>query len=144
MRQAVGVAQEWSSSDAWFMVAVALAQARGLNDLSSVIETGDYVNHSVFNVDEIERAVARLRSAGLLVELDGSYSLTAAGDALWNRAPSPLALRRLMWLEEALHEWHYDPGSTWTLDPRVYREAVRAYRERFAETLRRISRPRDS
>lgn len=136
------MASDWTSGDAWFLAAVALAQARGCGDLSSVIEMADFVNHSILNLDEIECAVGRLHSAGLVIEVDGLFALTAEGLALWERSPSPLPLRRLMWLPEALGRYEFDSASSWSLDPRVYREACDAYFQRFAEAAERLDRRR--
>ena len=134
------MASEWAPGDSWFLAAVALAQSRGLHDLSSVIEMADFVNHSILNLDEIEQAVGRLRSAGLLLDADDSFALSEEGLALWERAPDPQPLRRLMWLPSGLRSYEFDPTSTWALDPQIYRAALDSYRQRFAEALERLDR----
>jgi hypothetical protein len=137
---AVVVANDWASSDAWFMAAVAVAEARGPGGLCDVVGAGDYINHSIFNLGEIERAVARLHSANLLVEDSGRFSLSSEGAALWDRSPSRLVLERMMWLEGALRAHEFDPAAPGLLDPAEYRNAVAAYRQRFAKTIERVDR----
>jgi hypothetical protein len=117
---------------------VALVEARGSGDLCDVVEAGDYMNHSIFNLDEIERTVARLRSASLLFEDDGRFSLSQEGAALWEGSPTRLPLERTGWLEGALRAHEFDPASAWHLNPEEYRDAVAAHTERFAETFKRL------
>jgi hypothetical protein len=128
----VRVAAGWDISDAWFFEAVAMADARGSTDLSTVIETGDFVNHAIFNAEEIEQAVGRLRSAGLLTVVDDRFALTGEASELWGRSPSRYALERMRWLEAVLNEkYEFDTALAWSLDRQAWREALSAYQGRL-------------
>jgi hypothetical protein len=134
------VAKDWDGSDAWFLESVAIADARGSADLSAVIETGDSVNHSVFNPEEIEKAVGRLLSAGLLTVDEDRFALTSEASELWHRSPSRYSLDRMRWLQSVLtNRYEFDPTASWSLDRRAWRSAFAAYQDRFSALIERVN-----
>jgi hypothetical protein len=56
----------WSLADAWFITAAYVADKGDGCDLSAIVEAGDYLNRSIFNLDEVEHAQGGLSAAGLL------------------------------------------------------------------------------
>src|SRR5438045_4909453 len=75
--------QRFQHSDAWILTSMAFYQRRTGTSLRDLIATADYINHSIPNDDEIEGAINRLASAGLVtVEEDYFYVTRAGRDAL--------------------------------------------------------------
>jgi hypothetical protein len=85
----------WEWLDAWLLSAIVQADAGGpqvisgdptaapLDGLAHVLGCGDAINHAVFNEEELEVSLPRLRAAGLV---DDAYRPTAAGMALHEQA----------------------------------------------------------
>ena len=69
---------EWS--DAWVFCAVQW----GGDDLSQVIGVGDMLNHAILNLDEINRALARLSTMGLVERVDGRISTSPDATKLFD------------------------------------------------------------
>jgi hypothetical protein len=79
----VGVV-EWRSEDAWLLLSVFYARKVWSRwcSVRAIIATADAINHAVFNEDELDGAVRRLSSAGLLAVEGERMALTAAGRGL--------------------------------------------------------------
>lgn len=121
----------WSLADAWFITAAYVADKSGGCDLSAIVEAGDYLNHSIFNRDEVEHAQGRLSAAGLLEATDGHYRITPAGRGVYSGD-----IRRA--LDVLVRDFPDVHAEAVQLDAHEYREAVNAYRRRFDEAYQRL------
>src|SRR5690349_682583 len=75
--------QRFQHSDAWILTSMAFHQRRAGTSLRDLIATAEYINHAIPSEDEIEGAINRLASAGLVtVEEDYFYVTRAGRDAL--------------------------------------------------------------
>ncbi|QIF03786.1 hypothetical protein [Roseimicrobium sp. ORNL1] len=70
-------------SDAWLLMSVYFAGPRGsVAPLEHVIGAGDYINHSIFTVSELNGGFSRLQRAGLIAVHEHGFSITPAGEEL--------------------------------------------------------------
>jgi hypothetical protein len=53
-------------ADAWLLHAIVMAEKDGAAALHDVIDVGDYINHAVFTLAELDGGAARLAAAGLI------------------------------------------------------------------------------
>ena len=67
---------QFNWSDAWLLLAVAVACQRGAANLENIIVAGDGINFAIFKADELESGLVRLTEAGYIEETAGSFSLT--------------------------------------------------------------------
>lgn len=66
-------------SDAWILTSMAFYQGRTGTSLRDLIATADYINHAIPSEDEIEGAINRLGTAGLVTVEDDYFYVTRAG-----------------------------------------------------------------
>jgi hypothetical protein len=66
-------------SDAWLLFSIALAGGDGGASLSRILAAGDYVNHAIFNGDELRGGLSRLTARGWVTYNGGLFYL--AGEA---------------------------------------------------------------
>jgi hypothetical protein len=141
----------FASSDAWLLHAILLvAIQNGSASLDEVVGAADGIEHAMLTFDEIDGGVARLSRAGLIAIRDKRFHLTRLGMEMGRRI-STLSGRKA---DEALRkEFGIPPpkppfGATpadpaWTSDAFTIedlRRAEEAYRQRFADLLRRSAR----
>lgn len=70
-------------SDVWLLTAIYLAGPRGSAvPLEFIIGAGDYINHAIFTVSELNSGLSRLQRAGLIMVHENGVALTPAGDEL--------------------------------------------------------------
>ena len=124
-----------SSSDAWFLAAAQSAGHRRAS-LADIIGQGDYINHAIFTVKEIEHAVRRLVPGGLLgVEAPDAFRVTSAGQALVRQATRglrvwpPVIDRLTTAIDAALPSQSAGLVAGWTLDAGLYERACVRYHE---------------
>jgi hypothetical protein len=132
-----------SSSDAWFLAAAYGAGRKGAR-LADILSESDYINHAIIAPMEIEHAVRRLVSGGLLaVEGPDTFRVTSDGRALVQRAQRglrfwPEILKRMgVAIDAAVSADPAEQVGGWTLDPRLYEAASDRYRTKFDEEMRR-------
>jgi hypothetical protein len=70
---------QFSSSDAWLLTSIYGASLGGEPTLSRVIGIGDFINHAIFTLSEINGGTGRLIRAGLITFDGTNYSLTPQG-----------------------------------------------------------------
>jgi hypothetical protein len=127
----------------WFLEAVAWRDQPGGADLSEVIGAGDAINHAIFNIDEIERAVNRLTAAGLLTEREGRFSLTSDASGIRRRSTSKSVYDRMRWMQQVLPtERLTNVEEVWRLDGGEYARATAAYHDQASAAMNRIYRDR--
>lgn len=68
--------REYNWSDAWLLLAIIYAERYGEATPLRVIAAGDFIEHAIFNPDELESGLARLTSGGYIDEKAGVFSLT--------------------------------------------------------------------
>jgi len=124
-----------SSSDAWFLAAAQSAGHRRAS-LADIIGQGDYINHAIFTVKEIEHAVRRLVPGGLLgVEAPDAFRVTSAGQALVRqatrglRAWPPVIDRLTTAIDAAVPSQSAGLLAGWTLDVGLYEGACLRHHE---------------
>jgi hypothetical protein len=65
-------------SDAWLLLAILYAsREEGGASLKQVTAAGDYINHAIFNGDELAGGLSRLSAGGLIREKRGLFSVTS-------------------------------------------------------------------
>ena len=62
-------------SDAWLLLAVLLASQQGPAPLVQIIAAGDFINHAIFNPDELEGGFRRLSAGKLIRERRGKFTV---------------------------------------------------------------------
>jgi hypothetical protein len=121
-------------SDAWLLTAVFYARrAEGSATLPEIVGYGDALNHAIFNPEELESGLARLVSAGLLVEVREAFE--PSGEALtWYRefvASHSPNIRSMNVIAEKLRAERYKPG----IDPRNNLSLAGFSRERYESAV---------
>ena len=72
--------QNYLWSDAWLLTAIYGANlADEPASLARVIGTGDFINHAIFTLAELNGGFSRLEKGGLITVHDQTYSLTETG-----------------------------------------------------------------
>jgi hypothetical protein len=128
--------QSWHFSDAWFLESLGWTSRdeRSGATLVGLISTADYINHAVLTREEIESAVNKLRSAGLLELTEDRFLITPAGAELRERADDPSVYKRMRRLEQLLTQVQIDSSSEpWHLSEAAYAEVVAAYLAKFSK-----------
>ncbi|MHB8523320.1 MAG: hypothetical protein ACYDH9_21550 [Limisphaerales bacterium] len=69
-------------SDAWLLTAIYGASLEGETTLARVIGLGDFSNHSIFTLSELNGGLSRLQRGGLIRIETGHYPLTPEGRAM--------------------------------------------------------------
>lgn len=78
----------FTNSDAWVLLAIVYNHKTGGSDLQKIIATADGINHAVLTFEELGGGLTRLINAGLVVEQDHRYSVTAPVIAAYTKTRS--------------------------------------------------------
>ncbi len=65
----------WNWSDAWLLMSIHSDDKKG-TDLRGIISTGDYINHSIFNLDELKNGLEKLIAIDYVHIDDNRYFTT--------------------------------------------------------------------
>ena len=98
----------FTNSDAWVLLAIVYNHKAGGSDLQKIIATADGINHAVLTFEELGGGLTRLINAGLVVEQDHRYFVTApviAAYAKTHSARGPV-LRDLKKMVTFVHAYH--------------------------------------
>ena len=68
---------QFTWSDAWLLLSVALAAERGRATLKDVIAAGDAVNHAIFTLAELRRGFAKFIAAGHVTACQDGFDVSA-------------------------------------------------------------------
>lgn len=121
-------------SDGWLLAAIFSAQrAEGSATLDQVLAHGDGLNHSMFNLDELESGIARLIAAGLIREESESFNPIGEAEE-WFRQFKGQKLTNVAsmdWAAEKLRAERYRPGN----DPRNSLPYPPLTRKRFDDAM---------
>jgi len=63
-------------ADAWVLLAVIFASKQGGATLTKVIAWGDFINHAIFTLEELQGGIYRLIKAGYITEDNNGYKPT--------------------------------------------------------------------
>ena len=80
---------EYNWSDAWLLLAIIYASRDGGATLEKIIATGDFINHAIFNPDELESGFARLTFGGYIEETAGIFSAADKVIRAYEKTTSP-------------------------------------------------------
>jgi hypothetical protein len=72
-------------SDAWLLLAILLASREKPASLDQIIAAGDFINHAIFNPDELERGLSRLSAGRLIKERQGKFTVTRKVSGYYER-----------------------------------------------------------
>ncbi len=122
--------QPFQWSDAWILASV----LQGGRDLRSIIATGDFLNHAIFTLPELNDGLGRLGSAGLIEQHDNQFHPTEAASRCYNR-PKVRRAAPFNQINEILEELKSlaesgcagTPSQFAPIRQAEYDEAVRAY-----------------
>ena len=79
--------KKYNSSDAWLLLAI--IYAGGAATLEKIIGAGDYINHAVFNADELESGLARLTAGKFIREKNKTFYVTLKVRRAYAKTTSP-------------------------------------------------------
>jgi hypothetical protein len=82
-----------TSSDAWLLHAILLAEKSGDASLEDVVSDADLINHAVLTFDEIDEGVARLSQAGFITVVKKRFRPTLRATQLL-KGVRDLAIRK--------------------------------------------------
>ena len=68
--------KKYNSSDVWLLLAIIYASGEKSATLDEIIAAGDWINHAIFNEDELESGLARLTAGGFIKEKNNAFSAT--------------------------------------------------------------------
>jgi len=137
----------FQSSDAWLLLAIAVAAGGKRAALSEVIGAADAINHDIIGRAEIDQGVERLQAARLIEVSPAGFAVTEEGGNLVERAARPATdrtsqLTALTVLLEAAKAPTVPPSEckgTFVSGP-DYRAAEQEYRRAFAAMARKPRR----
>ena len=69
------ITTNWNWSDAWLLMSIQSVDKKG-TDLRGIISTGDYINHSIFNLDELKNGFEKLIAIDYVRIDDNRYFTT--------------------------------------------------------------------
>jgi hypothetical protein len=128
-------------ADAWLLLSVIYAHQNGKPSLSKVIGYGDFINHAIFSVEELQGGFFRLIKTGYIIDEHGGYIPTEKIMVSYNGLVKGRKLRvekELQFIREQLEapEWSekYNPahankgGSYKNINQKIVTTAYEQYR----------------
>jgi hypothetical protein len=76
-------------TDAWLLLAIFYAETAGLATRERIIAAGNFINHAIFNEDELDGGLSRLIAGGFVQSRGGGYETTSKARAGHPRAAMP-------------------------------------------------------
>ncbi len=67
---------KWQWSDAWVMLSMVSSGNKHAFSIKDIIASGDHINHSIFNYDELANGLAKLESCGFITLHNENYLIT--------------------------------------------------------------------
>jgi len=136
--------QRFQHSDAWIFISMAFYQGEAGTSLRDLIATADYINHAIPTDDEIEAAINRLSSAGLVTVQDDHFYLTAAGrivlQEFHGKRTSLLKMWELVGKQLDSAEFPQLEIPAFKLKPEQFRAAYNSYYELISHTEKKPAR----
>jgi hypothetical protein len=77
---------QFTSSDVWLLLSIALAQGDSEARLANILAAGDLINKAMFTPEGLRRGFSKLTQTGYVLENGGVYSLTEGGRMLVEEA----------------------------------------------------------
>jgi len=76
----------YKKSDTWLLLAIIYANfEKNGATLQSIIDTGDYIMHAIFNDDELNEGIDRLLRGNFLIKKNNLFSLTNKTKKLYSQ-----------------------------------------------------------
>jgi len=134
----------WTGAEAWIFLSIGDAAGTGGAPLDRVIAAADSNNHAIPNVDEFSSAVGQLVGAGLVLASPDRYSLTDAGETLFQKINSVRRGHITRFLDTA-KKWKTQPPSRaaavpWEVDPEHFRRSWELYHKWFEAWFERYKK----
>lgn len=67
---------EFKYADAWLLLSIIYASEKGDANLCKIISYGDFINHAIFAIEELEGGFFRLANSGYIIEDNECYRPT--------------------------------------------------------------------
>ena len=83
------IKEPFQRTDAWVLLAIFYAHTAGLATRERIIAAGNFINHAIFNEDELEGGLSRLIGGGFVQAREAGYEPTAKARAGYSRAAMP-------------------------------------------------------
>jgi hypothetical protein len=131
---------EFTWADAWILLSIIYRGGESGATLGGIIETGDAINHAIFNYGELDDGLSRLIEAGHIIRVKDSFrasaAMVAAYEKLSRRPGSPVTqMERLQnFLGATPWDKNYVPptdGSTRVVTRDAFDVALAGYIEKF-------------
>ncbi|MFL5729979.1 MAG: hypothetical protein ACJ75J_10875 [Cytophagaceae bacterium] len=107
-----------NSSDAWLMLSI--SEISGGGSLRTIVSVGDYINHSIFNPEEIEDGLKRLSAIGYVNIRGQKISSSAKFRKAWDGMKKPKGMiQQLYLLQEHLGTKTYTKASLKAVLPKI-------------------------
>ncbi len=131
-------------SDAWIFISMAFYQGEASTSLRDLIATADYINHAIPTDEEIEGAINRLSSAGLVIVQEGHFHLSPAGRIILQEFHGKRTSLLKMWelVEKQLESMEFPELEVppFKLKPEQFRTAYNSYYELISHTEKKSTR----
>lgn len=60
-------------ADPWLLLAIIYSQKNGVSDLSNIIGYGDFINHAIFSLEELQGGLYRLTTTDYVVKVNNKF-----------------------------------------------------------------------
>ena len=133
---------KFERKDSWILLSVAQARHDGPPKLDNVIWVADGINKDIPTREEIEGAINRLLSAGLVRVAGYYFFVTELGSNILEQARSGAKSIFDVWnmLEKRLGTTEFPevPHAPWHLSESDFERAYESYRSNFAKTFKKL------
>lgn len=125
-------------ADAILLLSLSVAAKRRPADLEEIITAIDLAHDVIPSAPKLSDAFARLSAYGLIIEIDGGYTLSAdAQEMMASQRKNDDTKKKMFRVKEHLADFHLKGEHTAILiHPDVLRTAIEAYRAGKQTTLR--------
>jgi hypothetical protein len=137
-------------SDAWLMLAIAIADNGNGATLQSIIAAGDFINHAIFTGSEIRHGLAIFTHLGYIQAIDDRFLLTGNAKDFWaTKHQARISVNKLMSEFNEFLRAVFSPGAPLADDnkwqyPSITDEMVnQAYQSYIGESRARKKKPKN-
>jgi hypothetical protein len=123
----------WRTEEAWLFLSIGDAGGGKPATLDLVIGAADGNNHAIPTQGEVEKAISHLLGAGLIDVNDDKFSLTSAGQEIFQRENAVAGRGHITRFLELADKWRITPPSH--ADPIPWRLNLASWRPRTLPTI---------
>jgi len=126
----------WNWSDAWLLMSIISTDKKG-TDLRGIISTGDYINHSIFSLDELKTGLEKLVSIDYVKIERERFFTTTRFNREYEKLKAPKSiLKAVDQLHELLKTKLIDEGNVKpigndVINESIYKSACEEYSKAF-------------